>query len=295
MDASSNLSEIISAQKQRKRFSIAQLSRWRWNVLDLVKLCNQGAVPTYIFMDVDMSWAEQLRADFRKRGEKITVTAIILKAIAIAQVKHPSTRTAILPWNRVVTLNDIVGSFTVERFVDGQPAVYFGTIKAPHTKSLPEIARELDENGKLEFSQVPQLYLEHQFAKFPWWLRRMILWIGVRWPAARLMCLDATFGISSLGKYAIRSLVPPCVCASTFGIGVVEQRAVVRSGEIVIRPMMTLCLNFDHRAIDGAPAARFMGDIKLLLEGEMQEFAPAAPEAQLGAAAMMHAPSSPTS
>ena len=45
-----------------------------------------------------------------------------------------------------------------------------------------------------------------------------------------------------------------------------EDRAVVRGGEIVIRPMMTLSLTFDHRVVDGSVAAEFLQRVKSLLE-----------------------------
>ncbi len=69
-----------------------------------------------------------------------------------------------------------------------------------------------------------------------------------------------------------KALIPPCVSTSTFGIGEIEQRAVVRDGKIVVRPMMTITLNFDHRIIDGGPAARFVGDVKRLLEGGLENY-----------------------
>jgi hypothetical protein len=264
----SNQPETIS----QERYSIAPLSRWRWNVLDLIQICNKGAVPSYLFMDIDMSWAEDLRLRLAQQGQRVTVTALLIKAIAVAQMKHPDTRTAMLPWGRIATLNEIVASFTVERMVEGQPVVYFGAIKAPHLKSIFEIARELKENGARDMNEIHQLDLEHRFSKFPWLLRRLILWAGLQHPALRMMVLGATFGVTSLGKYAIRLVLPPCVCATTFGVGNVEDRPVVRGGEIVIRPMMSIALNFDHRLIDGAPAARFLTDLRLLLEGALQEY-----------------------
>jgi len=42
--------------------------------------------------------------------------------------------------------------------------------------------------------------------------------------------------------------------------------AVVRDGEVVVRPMMTVTLIVDHRAVDGAPAAEFLKTVKALLE-----------------------------
>jgi len=45
-----------------------------------------------------------------------------------------------------------------------------------------------------------------------------------------------------------------------------EKRAVVVNDQIVIRPMMTLSLTYDHRVVDGAPAAEFLRRVKKLLQ-----------------------------
>jgi pyruvate dehydrogenase E2 component (dihydrolipoamide acetyltransferase) len=68
------------------------------------------------------------------------------------------------------------------------------------------------------------------------------------------------------------AIIPPCVTTSVFGVGSLEDRAVVRDGEIVIRKMMSITLNFDHRVIDGAPAARFLSEVRALLEGGLAEY-----------------------
>ncbi len=238
----------------------------------MVTFCNKDAVPTYLFIDIDMTWVEEIRAKLKSMGSKVTVTAILLKAIAIAQRAHPDSRTASLPWGRTVTFNDIVAGFTVERFVDEQPAVFFGAIKNPDTKSVEEIASELKLYSDSDMSSLEHLDRQDNFSKMPWLLRRLILWVGMRYPAVRLKYLGATFGLSSIGKWGAKALIPPCVSTSTFGIGEIEQRAVVRDGKIVVRPMMTLTLNFDHRMIDGGPAARFVNDVKRLLEGGLENY-----------------------
>jgi len=219
-----------------------------------------------------MSWAEHLRAELLKRGHKVTVTAILIKAIAIAQHKHPASRTSIMPWGGTMVLNEVTAGFTCERVINGQPAVYFGIIKEPDRKPISQIARELKEYSSGEIDEVPQLEVEHRFAKMPWLVRRLILWAGMHFPQVRLRYLGATFGISSLGKFGVKYLIPPCVTTSTIGIGAVENQPVVRGGEVVIRPMMGVTLNFDHRLIDGAPAAVFLRDIRLLLEGGLAPY-----------------------
>ncbi|MBZ0186432.1 MAG: 2-oxo acid dehydrogenase subunit E2 [Candidatus Obscuribacterales bacterium] len=259
-------------KKQGSKFSISQIARARWNVLDLINVCNKGSVPTLLLCDVDMTWAEHVRAQLKEQGVKTTVTAILLKAIAIAQRTHPESRTVRLPWGREVTLADIVAGFTCERLVGSQAAVFFGAIENADTKDLAEIAQELKEYANSDFSQVRQLKLQNRFNNMPWLLRRFILWAGENFPPFRLKYMPATFGLSSLGKFGIRVLVPPCVTTSTFGVGAVEQRAVVRDGQIEIRPMMTIALNFDHRILDGAPAARFLQDVRRLLEGGLEGY-----------------------
>ncbi len=49
------------------------------------------------------------------------------------------------------------------------------------------------------------------------------------------------------------------------GMGAVEEKPVVRAGEIVVRTILPLVVMFDHRVADGADAARFMADLKRML------------------------------
>ncbi|MBY0357475.1 MAG: 2-oxo acid dehydrogenase subunit E2 [Candidatus Obscuribacterales bacterium] len=255
-----------------KNFSKQNLPRARWNLLDLIGVVGKDAVPTYLFLEIDMTWVETIRAQLKKYGAKTTVTAFLLKAISIAQKSHPDTRTVMLPFGRTATFNEVVAGFTVERFIGSQPALFFGAIQKPDTKTVGQISEELRAHAEADFEEVCQLDLQHRFTGMPWYLRRIVLWFGMRYPSFRLKCMGATFGLSSLGKFGLSAMIPPCVTTSTFGVGTVEARPVVKDGEIQIRKMMTLTLNFDHRLIDGAPAARFLDDIKTLLEGGLEKY-----------------------
>jgi pyruvate dehydrogenase E2 component (dihydrolipoamide acetyltransferase) len=77
-----------------------------------------------------------------------------------------------------------------------------------------------------------------------------------------------TFTISNLGMYAVESftavLNPPQ--AAIVAVGATEERVVPLGGETVVRPMVTLTCTFDHRAVDGAPAAAFLQTLKESLE-----------------------------
>jgi pyruvate dehydrogenase E2 component (dihydrolipoamide acetyltransferase) len=77
-----------------------------------------------------------------------------------------------------------------------------------------------------------------------------------------------TFTISNLGMYAVERftavLNPPQ--AAIVAVGATEERVVPVGGEAAVRPTVTLTGTFDHRAVDGAPAAAFLQTLKESLE-----------------------------
>jgi pyruvate dehydrogenase E2 component (dihydrolipoamide acetyltransferase) len=89
--------------------------------------------------------------------------------------------------------------------------------------------------------------------------------------AGRLLPDDlsgGTFTITNLGMYDIDAFTPIINPpeAAILGAGRIQPKAVVRGDNIVARQMWTLSLAFDHRLVDGAPAARFLQRIKQLVE-----------------------------
>ena len=54
--------------------------------------------------------------------------------------------------------------------------------------------------------------------------------------------------------------------AAILAVGATEDRPVVVEGEVVVRPMMTMTLTVDHRAVDGAEGADFLRTVKQFLE-----------------------------
>jgi pyruvate dehydrogenase E2 component (dihydrolipoamide acetyltransferase) len=77
-----------------------------------------------------------------------------------------------------------------------------------------------------------------------------------------------SFTISNLGMYGVEQFIavlnPPQ--AAILAVGAMEERVVVREGELEIRPLMNLTLTCDHRSLDGATAAQFLRTVKDFLE-----------------------------
>ena len=73
-----------------------------------------------------------------------------------------------------------------------------------------------------------------------------------------------TFTITNLGMYGIDAFTPIINLpqAAILGIGRIVCKPAVHEGEVVPRQMVALSLTFDHRVVDGAPAARFLNTVR---------------------------------
>jgi len=78
----------------------------------------------------------------------------------------------------------------------------------------------------------------------------------------------STFTITNLGMHEIDAFTPIINLpeAAILGVGCIKARPAVVEGELCVRQTMWLSLTFDHRLVDGAPAARFLQRIKQLIE-----------------------------
>lgn len=258
--------QSVGGNRVNHPFTFRRSSCYRKNVLDLLNVFGGRAKTAYMLVDIDMSAIEASRVQHDLEGHHLTVTAYLIKAIGIAQRSHPDSRTFSLPFGRTVTFNDVVAGFTVEREVDGEPIVFFGEIAEPHLKSLEEIAAELKTYSSGDLMSVSKLRQQMTFARFPRLIRQVVLLAGLWFPALRLICMGATFGLSSFGALGVSSVCGPSVCTAVFGVGACENRLVVRNGEVLVRPIMSLSLSWDQNVMDCAGAARFLQTIKRLLD-----------------------------
>ncbi len=168
-------------------------------------------------------------------GGKVSVNDFVIRASALALRKIPDANVS---WSddAILAYQDVDISVAVAT----PNGLITPIIKQADTKSLRQIAGEMRDlaararDGKLK----PQEYQ------------------------------GGTFSISNLGMYGIREFAavinPPQSCILAVGNG--EQRAVVEDGELKIATLMTCTLSVDHRAVDGALGAEYLGAFKALME-----------------------------
>lgn len=83
--------------------------------------------------------------------------------------------------------------------------------------------------------------------------------------------VGSTFTISNLGMYGVESFTAIInqPNAAILSVSSTKNTPVAKDGEVVIRPIMKISLTSDHRIIDGLAAAKFMTDLKQLLENPL--------------------------
>ena len=192
--------------------------------------------PTVTFnLGIDMTEMKRYREQLKAKEIKVSYTDLLVKFVAKALTEFPLLNCSVED-NKIIYKHYI--NMGVAVALDNGLVV--PNIVDADKKSLTEISAEVKEMAK-----------QAREGKLP---------------PEKLR--GGTFTITNLGMYGIESFTPiinqPEV--AILGVTTMEDRAVVRGGEIVIRPMMTLSLTFDHRVVDGSVAAEFLQRVKNLLE-----------------------------
>ncbi|MBI4216442.1 MAG: 2-oxo acid dehydrogenase subunit E2 [Chloroflexi bacterium] len=192
----------------------------------------------YLTVEVDMGAALAQRESLNRglsAQEHITVTDLLVKAAALALGKFPQFNASYLEGKRVdhPATNIGIAIALPEGLI--APAV----LDCAH-KSLAAIAaasKDLAERSRGGVLK-PEEYT------------------------------GATFTVSNLGMFGVESFVAiiPPPQAAILAVGAVRPTPVVRGAQIVVAQTMKATLSADHRLVDGAEAARFLGEIKAILE-----------------------------
>ena len=179
-----------------------------------------------ITSEADVTAAVELRERLVRQFE-FTYGDLLIQAVARALLRHPRMNARLID-NTIAIMPQV----NVGMAVALEDGLIVPVIVDADRKSLREIAavtRELGDRaraGKLRLEEVS----------------------------------GGTFTITNLGTYGVDAFTPIINTGETgiLGVGRIIEKPVVHRGEIVRRSMMTLSLTFDHRLIDGAPAAQFL-------------------------------------
>ena len=196
---------------------------------------SKQTIPHFIlFADIDMTEANNRRKQFNKsQGIKITVTDMIVKAVASTLCEFPNMNAHVA--HDKIILKKAVNVGVAVSVTDG---LAVPVIAEANTKTLIQISQESRKSTEA--------------------IRKGKL----------LSNAIGTFTVSNLGMHAVDKFIPiinPPECA-ILALGQAVEKPAVVNGAICVRHIMTATLTCDHRAVDGAAAARFLETIKHHLE-----------------------------
>lgn len=214
---------------------VIPISGMRKVIADNMMNSVQSMAHAYHKVAVDMSQAKLIRAAFKKAEKKVSFNDIIIMALGRALQEHPRM-------NALVEDGKITekGSVNIGIAVAVDNGLIVPTVRDVQNMTLGEIH---DESARLIAKTKAGGLKKEDYS-------------------------GGTFTVSNLGMFGIDEFTaivnPPQV--GILAVGAMTDIPVVRDGQIVVRPMMNLVLTYDHRVIDGAPAAQFLSRLKELLE-----------------------------
>lgn len=189
----------------------------------------------YLAVEVAMDTAAEVQREWRLSGGSISVNDLVIKAAALALAKYPLANAS---WAGDSTeLHHQINIGIAVALSDGLLVpVLHGCeglgLKEIAARTPPLVARA--RNGQLSATEL----------------------------------LGATFTISNLGMYGTTSfaaVIHPGQ-AAILAVGALRDGLVAKNGAPAIAKVMTLTLSADHRILDGAYAAEFLGEVKNILE-----------------------------
>ena len=231
---------VAKAQTGERHEERVKMTRLRQTIAHRLKEAQNTAALLTTFNDVDMSAVIEARGKYKdlfekKHGIRLGFMGFFVKAVALAAKDIPSV-------NAKIEGDEIV----YHDYLDVSVAV-----SAPKGLVVP-VVRNAD---RMTFAEI-----EKTIADF-----------GKRAKEGTLTVDDmtgGTFTISNGGVFgsllSTPIINPPQ--SAVLGMHRIEERPVVKDGQIVARPMMYLALSYDHRLVDGREAVTFLVRIKEAIE-----------------------------
>ena len=235
--ATASVAAPTNAGRQEER---VRMTRLRQTIAKRLKSAQETAALLTTFNDVDMSAVMAARATYKdlfekKHGVRLGFMGFFTKAVALAVRDVPS----------------------VNAQIDGEDIVYHNYLDVSVAVSAPGglVVPVIRNADSMSFAEI-----EKAIGDF-----------GAKAKAGTMTMEDmagGTFTISNGGVFgslmSTPIINPPQ--SAVLGLHRIEDRAVVRDGQIVVRPMMYLALSYDHRLIDGREAVTFLKIVKEAIE-----------------------------
>ena len=241
--AAEETGEIIDGKRVLQAFPLQGM---RAAIVEHMVRSLQTAAQLTTTCDVDMSELLRIRRSFLDReseiGVRISITDLMVFILARVLLEQPVMNASLIE-DQVVLWKDInIGVAVAVELNALETGLIVPVVRNADRKPLKDLSQEikgLTQRGRTMKLQPGDLG-------------------------------GGTFTLTNFGVFGVGySITTPIINqpeAAILGTGSIDDKAVVREGQIVIRPVMPLSLTFDHRILDGAPIGKFVFRLRELME-----------------------------
>ena len=221
---------------------VTPLTKMRQQIARVTSSSKKEKPHFYVSAEIDMTEALGLRrkinSDMSAEGIKVTVNDMVIKASVGALSKFPKFNSAFT--DEGIKFN---ASINIGVAIAEEEGLVLPAILNCQEKSLAEVS--VASKDLVKRSQEGTLQA-HEYT-------------------------GGTFGISNMGMFDVSSFVaiihPPNT--AMLAVGRIEKRPVVREDQVTVADMMSATLSVDHRVVDGVEGAKFIVEVKRLLENPL--------------------------
>jgi pyruvate dehydrogenase E2 component (dihydrolipoamide acetyltransferase) len=218
----------------------------------------------YGSLDIDVTEAKRFLDAKRKAGVKITMvhltTAVLARAVAfdVPELNCFIRRGSVVGRKRLNVMLPVM--------LDSQSGVSSVIVNDAHARPVSDLANDIRQQAQMSRSGEESKASQNKYVlnKIPWPFRRAVFKL-VKWLTVDLGVEMRSLGLSSdsfgsfivsdIGSFGLTSgmaaLFPAAKIPAVIIMGKMEEKPVVRDGEIVIRTILPLTGTFDHRIVDG--------------------------------------------
>jgi len=218
----------------------------------------------YGSLDIDVTEAKRFMDAKRESGVKITMvhltTAVLARAVAFD----------VPELNCFIRRGSVVGrkrlNVMVPVMLDSQSGVSSVLVNDAHARPVSDLADDIREQAQMSRSGKESKASQNKYVlnRIPWPFRRAVFKF-IKWLTVDLGVEMRSLGLSSdsfgsfivsdIGSFGLTSgmaaLFPAAKIPAVIIMGKMEEKPVVRDGEVVIRTILPLTGTFDHRIVDG--------------------------------------------
>ena len=200
---------------------------------------------------------------------KVTYTPVLMKVIAALREKHPVVNSYVA---RDITLqkkiffsDDVDLALAIEKFEGDVSFATISVIRNINKKSINTLSAEIKELSAMPYSNMPDSRIRRLLEFCPDFLKYILISLTMQFSFS-FKHLHGTVGMSNLGKYGIKSFDTLFVNNFAYAIGGIEQKPIVKNGEICVVPSLHITQTSNHLFVDGAESARILAELKRIIE-----------------------------